>query len=222
MKKRFTRARQPEQKEERRAHLLATARAMLQEGVELRTFSLNELGRRAKMAKANIYRYFESREAVLLALLGDESSEWIDALTRLWPADRPQVSLDAFVKGLVHTMTKRPLMCELLSILPSVLEQNLSEESVLTFKRFSFEVLSQVSTMLAQRCPALTARGHAELLNAAATAMVGLYPTTHPPPAVAKVTAEGDLRFFRREFSVELERFLRALAADEAKRRSDD
>jgi len=68
----FQRARQPEQREERRAHLLTTARAMLEGGVDLRALTLNALAREAGMAKSNVYRYFETREALLLELLWAE------------------------------------------------------------------------------------------------------------------------------------------------------
>ncbi|HHH28079.1 MAG TPA: TetR family transcriptional regulator [Polyangiaceae bacterium] len=39
--------------------------------------SLNELAKRAGMAKPNIYRYLESRQAVLLALLDDRTARWV-------------------------------------------------------------------------------------------------------------------------------------------------
>ncbi len=80
----FVRARQPEQKEERRRNLIATARAMLDERMRLDELSLNELARRAGMTKSNVYRYFESREAVLLALLEDEWRSWFDELRGGW------------------------------------------------------------------------------------------------------------------------------------------
>ena len=42
--------------------------------------TLNELSRRVGLAKSNVLRYFESREAVLLDLLGSEWQEWLAAL----------------------------------------------------------------------------------------------------------------------------------------------
>ncbi len=42
--------------------------------------SLNELSRRVALAKANVLRYFESREAVLLDLLDAEIRDWIAEL----------------------------------------------------------------------------------------------------------------------------------------------
>ena len=61
----FQRARRPEQKEERRLRLLTVARAALVSGVAIEGLSLSSIARDAGMAKANTYRYFESREALL-------------------------------------------------------------------------------------------------------------------------------------------------------------
>src|SRR2546423_11038304 len=48
--------------------------------------SLNELSRRVGLAKSNVLRYFESREAVLLELL---DNAWRDWLARPTPALPP-------------------------------------------------------------------------------------------------------------------------------------
>ena len=75
----FQRARSGEQRDQRRRVILATASAMLAE-MSVAEISLNELSRRVGLAKSNVLRYFESREAVLLQLLNDEIDAWIAAL----------------------------------------------------------------------------------------------------------------------------------------------
>jgi AcrR family transcriptional regulator len=219
MTRRFVRARKPEQKDQRRAQLLGTARALLEGGVALRELSLNELARRAGMAKANVYRYFETREAVLLALLWEEWVRWFAALARPWQDEAGGVvTLDALVTRLSRSLTREPLLCALTAALPSVLEQNLSEEASLTFRRATLAALDDLGAILAARCPALPAEGYAEFLNDTASAITGLYPATHPSAAAARVLAAPELRFFRRDFAEELERFMRALAADRGRR----
>ena len=87
----FQRARSEEQREARRQAILGAAAAMLAE-MPVAEVTLNELSRRAGLAKSNVLRYFESREAVLLELL---DSAWQDWLVQLdgdlagrgrWPA----------------------------------------------------------------------------------------------------------------------------------------
>ncbi|MFM2419733.1 MAG: Tetracyclin repressor-like, C-terminal domain [Pseudomonadota bacterium] len=98
-----------------------------------------------------------------------------------------------------------------------MLEQNLSEASILDLKRGTLALLERVAAVLARQCPALPAAAHAALLYDAAHAVVALYPATHPSPAAARALAAPDLGFFRRDFADELERFVRALAGHHAK-----
>ena len=214
----FLRARQPEQKELRRAHLLATARTLLAGPGGLRALSLNELARHAQMAKANVYRYFESREALLLALLWEQWQAWFAALEASWPTGprRPSELADV-VRLLARSLARRPLLGELTAALPSVLEQNLGAAAIGAFKRDTLGFFGAVARFLSERAPALSEAGYAELLHDAAHAIMGLYPALHPSPAAARALEDPELRFFRRDFGVELERVLQALAAAQAR-----
>src|SRR2546429_7574704 len=75
----FQRARSEEQREARRQAILGAAAAMLAE-MPVAEVTLNELSRRAGLAKSNVLRYFESREAVLLELLGSAWQDWLPPL----------------------------------------------------------------------------------------------------------------------------------------------
>src|SRR4051794_7039673 len=81
----FRRARTEEQREARRRAILSTAEAMLAE-MPVAALSLNELSRRVGLAKSNVLRYFETREAVLLELLDAAWREWLDGLEDALPA----------------------------------------------------------------------------------------------------------------------------------------
>ena len=77
----FQRARSEEQREARRQAILGAAAAMLAE-MPVAEVTLNELSRRAGLAKSNVLRYFESREAVLLELLDSAWQDWLVQLDR--------------------------------------------------------------------------------------------------------------------------------------------
>jgi AcrR family transcriptional regulator len=213
----FQRARQPDQKAERRAQVLATARAMLGQGaVDLGQLSLNELARRAGMAKSNVYRYFETREAVLLALLWEEWVAWYDDMATSYrrPA-RGRPALDALVRHVARTLAARPLLCALTTALPSVLERNLSEEAIRAVKTRSLASFREIGGFLTSRAPDLSAEQYARLLSDGICVIAGLYPIAFPAPATARVVAAPELALFRRDLSSELERFMLALARDQ-------
>lgn len=214
----FVRARHPEQKEERRAQLLSTARKWLEDGVELRDLSLNDLARRAGMAKSNVYRYFESREALLLAVLWEEWTAWFDDVkaTRQKGA-RGRPALDALVTRLSRSLSDRPLLCKLMASLPTVVEQNLTDETLRDFKLRSLLLLGDVAAYLHEVAPILDQENYVQLMNDGAAVIAGLYPLAHPAPAVARVLAADDMGAMRHDFEEDLTRMLLALARDRAR-----
>jgi AcrR family transcriptional regulator len=216
----FQRARQPEQKEERRAHLLATARAMLEGGVDLGALSLSELARQAGMAKSNVYRYFETREALLLALLWEEWLAWYERMVATYkPAARRDAAFVALVRHLAQTLAARPLLCALITATPSVLERNLGEEATRDFKTRSVEALRQMGRSLAALVPDLSAEEYAALLYDSIAVIGGLYPTAYPAAYAARVVAEPPFALLRRDLARDVERFLLALARDRVRQR---
>lgn len=216
--RKIIRARRPEDKAERRERLLATARAMLAEGHDLRTLTLSALARRAAMTKSNVYRYFETREAVLLELLRQEWTAWLAELAGPWPAAEGSAdALDAAVGHLARTLAARRLLCLLASALPTVVEQNLGDEAIAAFKRESLALFETLAAALVARAPQLSPPAATQLVHDAVAVLVGLYPLAHPAEAAARAMRAPELRCFARDFAEDVERFLRALARDLAR-----
>jgi AcrR family transcriptional regulator len=213
MERTFQRARQPAQKEQRRLHLLETARALLESGTGLQELTLNGLAREARMAKANVYRYFESREGVLLELLWGEWSRWFRRFSRRGRRPR-DLSLRDLVTALTRSLCQERLLCALTAALPGVIEQNLRDDTIRDFKLRCITFFGEVATFLEGCCATLEKAHYASLVLDIAHAIMGLYPATHAAPAVARVLEAADMRFFRRDFGDELERFALALAMD--------
>src|SRR2546429_10012855 len=84
----FRRARSDEQREIRRQAILRVAAGMVAE-MPVAELSLNELSRRVGLAKSNVLRYFESREAVLLELLDNAWRDWLAPPPQGPPPPRP-------------------------------------------------------------------------------------------------------------------------------------
>jgi AcrR family transcriptional regulator len=134
----FQRARSDEQRALRRQAILDTAAAMLQE-MPVADVSLNELSRRVGLAKSNVLRYFDSREAVLLELLARASHEWLTHLA----AELPSVvrrraafgpRAEQLATAISASLTERPVLSDLMSAQAAVLEHNVSVEAVTRFK----------------------------------------------------------------------------------------
>ncbi|MEU4250510.1 TetR family transcriptional regulator [Amycolatopsis sp. NPDC026612] len=153
----FQRARSAEQREERRRAILDTALAMLDE-MPVAEMSLNELSRRVGLAKSNVLRYFESREAVLLELLDGALREWLAEVAGELAAgadpDRPARERgERFAAVVAHSLARRTVLCDLLGAQAAVLEHNVSADVVVRFKRSALTGLDAMAELLRSCVP---------------------------------------------------------------------
>ncbi|MGA9872609.1 MAG: TetR family transcriptional regulator, partial [Rhodococcus sp. (in: high G+C Gram-positive bacteria)] len=155
----FERARSEEQREVRRQTILTTAAAMLVE-MSVAEVTLNELSRRVGLAKSNVLRYFESREAVLLELLNDFLGEWLAELTTMLAdgidADAPlETRANRFADILSRSLADRVVLCDLFGAQGGVLEHNVSVAVVKRHKRSSISKLADMTEVVQQHLPEL-------------------------------------------------------------------
>ncbi|WP_305787886.1 TetR/AcrR family transcriptional regulator [Symbioplanes lichenis] len=201
----FKRARTEEQREVRRRAILDVASAMLDE-MPVAAVTLNELSRRVGLAKPNVLRYFESREAVLLELLDHFLGEWLaelgDALVSGVDADLPMAGRAAAVADILgRSLAGRTTMCDLFGAQGSVLEHNVSVEVVARYKRASLGHLTTMTTLISNYLPELGA--NATLFSLQTMVLAGALSaySTPPPSLAAAYRAEPDLALFHLELS---------------------
>ena len=156
----FQRARSDEQRAIRRRTILDTAAAMLEE-MPVSELSLNELSRRVGLAKSNVLRYFDSREAVLLELLDSLTREWLEHLSRELPSVvAAQAGVERRAEQLGDTVARsladRPVFCDLLSAQAAVLEHNVSSDAIVSFKRRGVGHATTLVGLIGQALPELS------------------------------------------------------------------
>lgn len=196
----FQRARTEEQREVRRQAILDMAAAMLAE-MPVAAVTLNELSRRVGLAKPNVLRYFESREAVLLELLDRFLREWLTDLEAELAAgvdeSLPMAGRAAAVADVLSgSLAGRVMLCDLFGAQSGVLEHNVSVEVVARYKRASLGHLSAMAALVSRYLPELGAS--AELFGLHAVLLAGALPAlTSPPPSLQAVyLAEPELARF--------------------------
>jgi AcrR family transcriptional regulator len=184
----FVRAHSAEQREVRRTAILDTARSMLDE-MPVADITLNGLSRRVCMAKSNVLRYFESREAVLLELCTEALAEWVNGLEpALAEAVDPSADLtartDAVAAVVADSLAARPILCDLMSAQAAVLERNISTETVLQYKRTSIAHVDRLTALVVRQLPELDASRAQRFTVMAALMTTAVWTHSHVPPAV--------------------------------------
>lgn len=213
----FQRARSEEQREIRRRAILDTAAAMLDE-MPAAALTLNELSRRVGLAKSNVLRYFESREAILLELLDRDWQQWTATLPEQLAAsitpDAPPIQRgQEFAAVLAHSLEQRRVLCDLLSAQAGVLEHNVSADVAARYKRAAIANVAALAELARRYLPELG--GHADQFCAQAFMVSGAV-WTHARPSAAMLTAyEADpsLAALRMDFTTTLKDMLTTLIA---------
>jgi AcrR family transcriptional regulator len=194
--------------------ILDTAAAMLVE-MPVAQVSLNELSRRVGLAKSNVLRYFESREAVLLELLDAETRAWLAALESTL-----SVTVDAgpydrageLAASLAASLAERPVLCELLGAQAAVLEHNVSPEVAAQYKRAMLASVDVLRGLVRRHVPELGADDGVRFAGAAAIMAGALWTHSQPSEAMlAAYAADPELAALRLDFTATLQEFLGVL-----------
>jgi AcrR family transcriptional regulator len=212
----FQRARSEEQREIRRQAILDTAAAML-DVMPVSEVTLNELSRRAGLAKSNVLRYFESREAILLELLDRAVKLWLSELPgqladAMVPDETPWERADRLARVLARSVAPQRELCDLLSAQAGVLEHNVSTEVVARYKRAMSDNQAALADLVLRQLPELGGEG---AWKACAMTMVfvgALWSyTQHPASVLAAYEADPSLAVLRLDFATALEEALATL-----------
>ena len=204
----FQRARKPEEQQLRREAILAAA-AELFDAEGPQGAGLNAIAAKAGFTKSNLYRYFESREDVLLSLFLDEFTRFtIDIETRLAELDG---GIKKIARVAARTFESYPRLGALISILTTVLEQNVSEETVVNLKRASAENVARIGKAIHDQLPKSQLDDCIWVAGMLGTVVAGMWPSAHPGTVAAEVLARPEFAHLKPTIDRDLERVTRAL-----------
>lgn len=207
----FQRARKPEEIQARRETLLAAA-AELFDAEGPMGAGLNAIAARAGFTKSNVYRYFESREEVLLSLFLDEMGQLVPAFAAAMAAT-PGDDLDALAHAVTQQFVARPRFGHLTSILSSTLETNVSEDTIVMVKRTMGGMVAELAAALRTRLPKASAADALWAISMIGSLIAGMWPAAHPAPVADRVLSRPEFAQHRPNIERDAPRAVRAILA---------
>ena len=207
----FKRARRPDQINLRRKALLVAA-AELFDAEGPAGAGLNAIASRARFTKSNVYRYFESREDVLLALFLDEFDRLSDAIEDAI-STCALGGFAAVAEAITACFIAQPRCCQLMSIFSSVLEQNVSEKTIIAVKRHLKTRNKGIVAALASQLPGTRSEDCGWAVAMISALVAGMWPGAHPAPAAAAVLARPEFAEMILQPERDLRRAIAALLA---------
>jgi AcrR family transcriptional regulator len=181
--------------------------------------TLNELSRRAGLAKSNVLRYFESREAVLLELLDSAWQDWLvrldqDLAGAVDPAAPVTERCGQLATAVAASLASRPMLCDLISAQAAVLERNVSPQVAAQYKRASMAAIAALGGLMLRCVPELGDPDAVKLAGVTIMTAGALWPHTQPSAAMlAAYEADPELAAMRLDFAVTLGEVLEVTSA---------
>lgn len=173
----FKRARTDAQIEERRKEIL-TACAELFDNGDIDDVHFKAIGERTSFGRSTIYKYYTTKEEILLDLLLEDVKVWIKDIST-FTKKYETLSREEFCLELTKTYIKNDRLLKLMSILYSIIEKNCSLEKLAEFKRNLMGFREPLYLSIHKYFPDSDEEAIQTFIFSSSSYILGLYPTTH-------------------------------------------
>lgn len=200
-----------DQRQERRQVLLDAAWQLFQH-TPYEQINIVDIAHRAQLAKGTIYLYFDTKEALFLAVQAQQLVEWFDVLEEELAARAGCSNVPDVANVICTTLSARPALTRLLSILHVVLEQNIDYPTALALKRMLLERITRLGAKMEACLPVLQPGQGAQAAMWIYTFLLGLHQLTNPAPVVQQVILhEPGMQLFSFDFCQECQSVITTL-----------
>lgn len=195
----WKRARRPEQIDARRGAILSAARRLVERG-GVSTAGLTSIALEAGSSKANLYRYFESREAILLELFEIEVAAWAKGFATLLETLVAGATVAEVAQALSDSLKDRKIYTALFGALASEIEPRLSEELLIRSRRALREAFIGLLGQLRRVLPHLSKSQLNEFLTMHAMFQSGAWPYASPRADLSRLLDREEFSGMRMNF----------------------
>jgi AcrR family transcriptional regulator len=195
------RARAPEDKTERRAAIVRAAADLARKDPAC-SCSVEQLARKAGLAKGTVYLYFGSREEVLLAVHEKQTHELFDVVERALAAPNP--TADSVVRTGLRYLKAHAEFYPLAANCRGMRDSKVSTQAALAFKLGLAARLDALGRRIEQLYPGMRPGEGAALLMNSYAMIIGLWQQADPPLSLRAVMHRPEMSIFKIDFDKQL------------------
>lgn len=189
----------PADKHARRDQIVRAAEDLSAKGSQL---SMDQLARRAGVAKGTVYLYFGTREEVLLAVHEKQTHEVFDVVERALAAAEP--SAESVVRAGLRYLRAHPEFYPLAANCRYMLDTNISTEAAMAFKIGIAARIEPLGRRIEELYQGLKPGDGATLLMNNYALIVGLWQQADTPQCLRAVMHRPEMRIFKIDFEKQL------------------
>jgi len=149
--------------------------------------TIEEIARRAGVAKGTVFLSFSTKEELFLHGLRRRFEAWFDRLAGIDPAAG---SVRQWAERTLQTLRQDRGFLPLLSLSGPVLEQAAAPEAVVEFKTALAQGLDRLASTWGKHVPQVSAEGWRTLFLRVYAILIGTWTVCEPSPTVRSVVAE--------------------------------
>jgi TetR/AcrR family transcriptional regulator len=198
---RRTRAVAPEAKSEKRAAIVNAVHELARRDLSA-SYSVEQLAKRAGVAKGTVYLYFKTREEMLLAVHEKQAHGLFDVVERALAA--PDASAEKVVRAGLRYLKAHPEFYPLAAGCRGMLDKSVSTEAAFAFKVGIGRRLEPLGGRIEQLYPGLKRGEGAVLLMNNYAMIVGLWQLADPPLSLRPVMHRPEMQLFKLDFERQL------------------
>lgn len=161
------------EREERRRTLVESAEALLAEHSYNRV-RIEDVARRAGVAKGTVFLYFANKEALILAVLRSRLARAIDRIEQELDAVGHAAGADSLVQSFLDAYYDDPLTARMMALWPAVLEDGAPAADVEAFQGFLQERGAGLAARICQVSPTIDADGAERLVRHLGVMVIGM------------------------------------------------
>lgn len=167
------RVRGEQDREERRRTLVESADQLLAEHSYNRV-RIEDVARRAGVAKGTVFLYFANKEALVLAVLRARLGRAIDRIEHEFDTTGPGAGPDALVQCFLDSYYDDPQTARLMALWPAVLEDGAPTPDVESFRAFLQERGAGLAARICASSPGIGADGAERLVRHLGVMVIGM------------------------------------------------
>jgi AcrR family transcriptional regulator len=170
----FQRARSDEHVQQRIEEIIS-ATLKIYDSIGYEGLSFSAISELTKFTRPTIYKYFKTKEEILLKILASDVETWIATLVNSFKLNK-LYSLDEIAEIWVDAITQNYRLLNLYSILFTSIEKNVSLEALAEFKRDSLKFQTPMLDLLKQLFPKAAIEDISNFIINQLALAHGLYP----------------------------------------------
>ena len=181
-----------------KAEVIAAAALALQREVRFEDWTVAQVARRAGVAKGTVFLYYESKEALGLAVAQRLLADWLDDLDRRLDDER-NATASAVAQAVSRSLESRRALRRTIGQIGH-LEHAAGRAAVEQYRQWMLDRLGATGARLEQRLPFLREREGLRLLLLVQALMIGYNSLAEPTPVVQAVLGSPALEPLRVDF----------------------